>query len=108
RTGEWVYKDIKPRIIFEPLLSENDNSSYLTDYKIYCFNEEPHNCQVIKVRKPKTTIDFFATDWNHINFTVPEIRPNSTDEIKRSKKYKEMLNIAKEFSKEFPFVRVDF
>src|SRR5699024_11859110 len=33
-TGEWVYKDIKPRIICERYL-ENENSKELYDYKFY-------------------------------------------------------------------------
>ena len=39
-TREWVYKDIKPRIIAEKLL-KNSNSSELLDYKITCFDGVP-------------------------------------------------------------------
>src|SRR5699024_8937666 len=39
---EWVYKNIKPRIICEEYLSDNYfNNSSLVDFKFYCFNGEP-------------------------------------------------------------------
>ncbi len=34
--GEWQYKEMKPRIICEKLLSAN-----ITDYKFFCYNGEP-------------------------------------------------------------------
>ncbi len=37
---EWVYKDIKPRIIAEKVL-ENKDKSDLRDYKLFCFDGEP-------------------------------------------------------------------
>jgi hypothetical protein len=37
---EWVYKDIKPRIICEKYL-EQENSGELRDYRFFCFNGEP-------------------------------------------------------------------
>ena len=40
-TREWAYKNIKPRIIAEKLL-ENSDKSELLDYKVSCFNGEPH------------------------------------------------------------------
>src|SRR5699024_7247976 len=44
-TREWVYREIKPRIICEKYLSEGENSTSLTDYKIYCFHGNPTYCQ---------------------------------------------------------------
>src|SRR5699024_2176259 len=108
RTREWVYKDIKPRIICERLLIEENNSKSLTDYKIYCFNGQPMYCQVIKERENGGTIDFFDTEWNHMNFVGLQNLPNSTKKIKKPIKYDEMLKVSKKVSEEYPFVRVDF
>ncbi len=37
---EWAYKNIKPRIIAEKLLIDNNNTS-INDYKFFCFNGIP-------------------------------------------------------------------
>src|SRR5699024_891155 len=108
QTREWVYKDIKPRIICERYLSEGDNSTSLTDYKFYCFNGEPMYCQVIKERESGGTIDFFDSEWNHMKFTGLQKMPHSTEIIPKPDKLQEMLDISKKLSKTFPFVRVDF
>lgn len=107
-TREWVYKDIKPRIICEKYLSESEEVTSLTDYKIYCFNGEPMYCQVIRDRGSGGTIDFFDKEWNHMEFTGLQRLPHSSEKIEKPKKYKEMLEISKTLSKDFPFVRVDF
>lgn len=43
---EWVYKDVKPRIIIEKLLVSDDSSSSLKDYKFFCFNGKPYFVKV--------------------------------------------------------------
>lgn len=109
RNREWVYKDIKPRIICEEYLQDNDLASFesIADYKFYCFNGDPHYCQVIRGRGQHETIDFFDMDWNHMSFVGMRMLPNSEDEIEKPKDYNEMIWIAKELAKGFPFVRVD-
>jgi len=107
-TRELVYKDIKPRIICERYLSEVEGLTSLTDYKIYCFNGKPTYCQVIKDRNSGGTIDFFDTEWNHMEFTGLQKMPNAVEKIEKPVNYDEMLGVAKELSKDFPFVRVDF
>lgn len=108
-TREWVYKDIKPRIICERFLFEDESSSSLTDYKIYCFNGKPMYCQVIKDRGLSGgTIDFFNTEWERMEFSGLKKMPHSEKVIKKPDKYKEMIEISKILSEKFPFVRVDF
>lgn len=107
-TREWVYKGIKPRIICEQYLTDEENLHGLTDYKIYCFNGKPTYCQVIKERGSNGSIDFFDTQWNHMEFTGLQNMPRSIEEIKKPEKYDEMLRVSQELSKSFPFVRVDF
>src|SRR5690554_6609275 len=105
---EWVYKDIKPRIICEKYLSEEGNQSSLIDYKFYCFNGEPTYCQVIRGRGEKETIDFYDTEWNHMPFNGPRELPMSDEKFEKPKKYEKMIKLAKELAGDFPFVRVDF
>lgn len=105
---EWVYKDLKPRIICEKYLVEDEFNPGLTDYKFYCFNGEPLYCQVISDRDTGGTIDFFDTNWNHMEFRGLQNWPNSEREIPKPKHYDDMISYAKTLSKTFPFVRVDF
>ena len=105
---EWVYRDVKRRIIAEqyldPVLSDGD----LPDYKWYCFNGEPKYCQVIQGRSTIETIDFFDTDWKHQEFVglnpaagpaaVPPERPSNLETH---------IQIARLLSKDIPFSRID-
>lgn len=103
---EWVYKDIKPRIICEKFLSENNNSS-LTDYKFFCFNGKATYCQVIRDRGKNETIDFYDTNWEHMPFNGLRDLPMSSIEYKKPEKYEEMVKLAEKLAGRFPFVRVD-
>jgi len=108
KNGEWVYKDIKPRIICEKYMDDENQHDGLTDYKFYCFHGEPMYCQVIKDREAEGTIDFFDMNWNHMEFTGLQKLPHSKEKIEKPLKLNEMYNIAEKLSKRFPFVRVDF
>lgn len=105
---EWVYKDIKPRIICEKYMTDDENTNTLADYKFYCFNGIPWYCQVIRGRGLNETIDFFDMDWNHMPFVGMRKLPNSPERIIKPEKYNEMIELAKSLSSGFPFVRVDF
>ncbi len=105
---EWVYRDIKPRIVCEKFLIEDDKCSSLTDYKFFCFSGKPMYCQVIRGRNDNETIDFYDVEWNHMPFTGLRSLPNSDKSYTKPEKYEEMLELAKKLSGRFPFVRVDF
>ena len=105
---EWVYKDVKRRIIAEQYIAPVSDVQDLPDYKWYCFNGEPKYCQVIQDRSTTETIDFFDTDWHHQEFTglnpaavpaaVPPARPVNLDTH---------IRIARELSKGMPYARID-
>tara|TARA_R110000744_G_scaffold32935_6_gene76803 strand:+ start:1021 stop:1887 length:867 start_codon:yes stop_codon:yes gene_type:complete len=103
--GEFVYKDIKPRLICEKYLA-NDNEETLTDFKFFCFNGEPKFIQVYRNRKEIYTVDFYDLDWNHQMFSL--LFPKSKDGVIKPKPLEEMITIAKKLSKSFKFIRVDF
>jgi len=110
RGREWVYKDVKPRIISEKYL-DNKKKDRLIDYKFYCFNGFPKYCQVISDRNINKTIDFYDRNWNHmpfyrVNFSGKRY-PHAKDSLSKPEKYDEMLKISEDLSKDFPFVRVD-
>ena len=65
---EWPYKNVPPRIIAEPFLTDNIHTD-LADYKFFCFHGVPRYCQVITDRSTSEKVDFFDMDWHHQPFT---------------------------------------
>lgn len=102
-TGEWQYKDIKPKILCEKLLQED-----IVDYKIFCFNGEPRFIQVISNRNgQKYNSDYHDLNWSLININRKD-HGKSEFGVSKPTNFEKMLEISKEISKEFPFVRMDF
>lgn len=104
---EWPYKNVKPRIIAEKYL-ENEDSN-LIDYKIHVFNGTPKFILVCcdRFKESGLTDDFYTTDWIHMDIQRPG-HPNASGEIKRPTELEKMLELAKELAGNIPFVRVDF
>lgn len=100
---EWAYEKIKPRIICEEFIDAKGND--LIDYKIHCFNSTPQVIQVSIDRETDLRVNYFDTKWNPIE--AQQKYPNKEGEVKKPKKFDEMLEIASDLSKEFPYVRVD-
>lgn len=101
---EWVYKDMKPRIICEKYLE--DYTGALTDYKIYCFNGIPKFIKVHTDRYDNHRANYYDMEWNLLEFT--DKNGNSNREIIKPINLKKMVDISKDLSKEFQHVRVDF
>ena len=106
---EWPYKNVKKRIIAEPLLEDNSvNTSGLIDYKFFCFDGDPKCCQVISGRNERMTVDFFDNKWRHQNFHEPKNYSFADKDIIVPKSHELMLELASKLSKGHPFLRVDF
>lgn len=106
---EWVYKDIEQKIIIEELLVPNDNfqmENGLNDYKIMCFNGNPKYIWVDVNRSHNHKRNFYDLDWNLLEVTSDKAQYSGT--IERPIGLEKMIEIARKFSKDFPFVRVDF
>lgn len=98
------YSKIKPhKIICEEFLGEN-----ITDYKFFCFNGEPKFIYVSNdlIHDRQAQIGFFYLDGSK----MPLKRDDYTDipKVELPDFFQEMLDMAKNLSKAFPFVRVDF
>lgn len=107
---EWPYKDVRPRILAEPLM-KNASDNELIDYKFYCFNGIPKLCQVIADRHKNETIDFFDTRWNHMPFfglnqTGSTIKQAVTPPT-RPMNLERMIDYATKLASDTPFLRVD-
>lgn len=104
RTREWQYKNIKPRIIVEKLLlDENDNIPY--DYKFICMNGKVEFIQVDMDRFTEHRKTLYNTNWEKLDFgwNYP-----IGDDIEKPKMLHKMVELAEVLSKDFDFVRVDF
>lgn len=103
---EFVYRTSTPRIVCEKYLE--DASGGLMDYKFYCFNGNPGFLQVNVGRGSHQHVqNFYDLKWNIQPFGK-DLPPRSTEEIERPGNLDRMIDIAKDLSAPFPFVRVDF
>lgn len=104
--GEWFYDVIRPRIIIEKLLID-ENGEIPNDYKVFCFNGEPKYIAVDVGRFYEMKRNIFDIDWNFkkgykISF------PNDDIILERPQCLEQMIQKARKLSEGFPHVRVDF
>lgn len=104
---EWVYKDVKPRIIAEKLLTNKDNSPVI-DYKFYCYGGKPiyfmysvgeadHNVKNHKFDMNLKSIDQLFKKQVAIAETDIVLPDNMS----------EMIELVKKLCVGFPHIRVD-
>lgn len=101
---EWGYKHIKPRIVCEEYL-QHPHKSDLVDYKFFCFNGEPKVVLVASDRSENLRIDFFDLRWQRLK--IQKTAPNHKTLPRKPHNLKKMIDVARNLSKPFPFVRVD-
>ncbi len=102
RGREYQYYGIKPRIVIEEYLKDQDGTPPF-DYKIHCFNGVPEH---ILVRNDTHDIcPYFDTRWNLLDFAdkVGAIQPW----VPKPVNLEEMLALAAKLSVGFGYVRVD-
>lgn len=104
---EWAYTGIKkPRIIAEELLVNTENpEAGVEDFKILCFNGEPHYVIVDKDRYIDHKRNFYTTSWERVDVTTDHEQFETP--YPKPKNFEEMLDVARKLSADFPFVRVD-
>ncbi len=102
---EWVYKNMKKRIVAEKYLE--DESGGLLDYKFYCFNGQPRFLQLEVGRfTEQNTRNFYDMEWNLLPFGK-ELPHNPDIHVEKPYAFEEMKKIAADLSKPFSYVRVD-
>ncbi|MGK0235174.1 MAG: hypothetical protein ACI9EK_001706 [Psychroserpens sp.] len=101
---EWQYKYIKPCILVETLL-QDDNSQIPKDYKLHCFHGRPLYIQVDSERFSKHKRCIYDRDWQYldIEYNKPkgDVEPPPIMLVK-------MFELAVKLSSAFIYVRVDF
>lgn len=109
RNREWVYKDIKPRIIAEEYM-EDAETKELRDYKFFCFNGKAHCLALITNRHSVTGefgLDYFDREYNHLNLTSL-CHPHAAVMPEKPRHFEEMVELADKLSVGFPHIRIDF
>ena len=99
---EWVYKDMKPRIMAQQYLGENIN-----DYKILTFGGEPRIIQVVYDLFVEQKRNLYTVDWEY----VPVSQHFPTDPghiIEKPAMLPKMLECSRILARGIPHVRVDF
>ena len=102
--SEYQYKNIKPKIIIEPIIKTKSPNG-LVDYKFFCFHGEPKFVQIDIDRFTNHKRNFYDLNWNKLNFNF--LYKNSSKQISKPNNFSEMIEISKKLSKEFKFIRVD-
>ena len=103
---EWVYKDLKPRIIAEPYLTD-ESGTELKDYKVHSFQGVPRIIQVDYGRYSEHKRNIYDCNWKYMDVSI-KYPSDSNVHIQKPDKLDEMLNLARILSADIPYVRVDF
>lgn len=105
---EWPYKDVKPRIIAETYMEQEDGSG-LIDYKFFCFNSVPRLLYVSRglEHHPTAQIGFYDMNGNEMPFHRSDYKPYHGAQMPNN--FDEMKVIAQKLAEEVdcPFVRID-
>jgi hypothetical protein len=104
---EWSYKNIKPRILCEKLISSK-NGGLPMDYKFHCFNGQPDSVMICSDRQSgNTKFYYFDRNWELLKYNNNGIQPNDDMLFPRPSKLDEMFELASSLSRGIPYVRVD-
>jgi len=99
---ERQYKHIKPSIIVEKLLLD-ENNVIAYDYKIDCINGKVDRINVVIDRFTDRKANKYDRDWNLIDMSVHR----RGKEIEKPELFDEMLYVAERIARDFRFIRVD-
>ena len=116
---EWPYRDIPPRIIAEPYLTDEhvrDNPALdpaadgLLDYKFYCFGGEPKFLYVafanMKNGVKRDQLSFFDLNWQPAPFCRLDHEPLPFP-LEKPENLNDMIDMARRLAQGLSFVRVD-
>ncbi len=104
--GEWLYSQIKPKVIVEPFLGATNDLPF--DYKLWVFGGRVEFIHVDTDREAAPKRAFFDRSWNRLPFAIDlERHPLELREIPRPSSLEQMIAGAEALAEDLPFVRVD-
>ncbi|MEK6206490.1 MAG: ATP-grasp fold amidoligase family protein [Chloroflexota bacterium] len=105
--GEWAYRGIRPRVLFEELLEEEGHGPI--DYRFHCYRGEPRFLLVTRdVHGPDSTFTYYDTEFRMLPFRLATTRGRYVAmEVEPPPNLRDMLEIARKLSAGTEFLRVD-
>lgn len=105
---EQHYNHIKPMIICEEIIPNNNDGFFPMDYKIHCADGKPIYIQCCFERNDEDAGRriIFSTDWKDLHYVLGD-EHYSDIEVPKPKHLEEMLNDAAILSKGLEYVRID-
>ena len=107
RGREWPYKNVRPRIIVEKYMVDDDLNE-LRDYKFFCFDGVVKFFKVDFDRFKSHKANYYDKDAKLLKFGEAVCPPDFGRGIKMPKSLKKMIELAEKVSNNIPFVRMDF
>jgi len=106
-TREWPYKNVKPRIICESYIDQDDGEE-LRDYRFFCFDGKPKFIAVdfSITDKSKTRRNLYDLDWNLLDAEISYPKEENI-KVNKPKKLNKMIELSQILASNFPHARVD-
>lgn len=108
---EYPYKNVKPRIICEQLMKDN-NSDDLVDYKFFCFGGQPkvlfYASERFTSKDKVAKFDFYDMDLNHMPIKSAGHENSVNPPTVSPELFNKMKELCCVLSAGYPHVRVDF
>lgn len=105
---EYHYKDVPKKIIVEEFLENEDKTNFL-EYKLWTFYGETKLIDVVEKNnesKYGVVSNYYDEKWNALDLKF--LFPKKKSEFEKPKQYNQLIKIAKQISKDYPVMRVDF
>lgn len=98
--AEWQYKNIKPKVFAEELLSDE-----ILDYRVFCFKGEPEFIWTTRLVDHVYYSSTYDKNWKNINIKWQNWYVD--EEHEKPEQLDRILDIARKLSTDFDMVRVD-
>ncbi len=105
KTVELHYSKIKPQIIIEEMMLENN--ALPIEYKIHVFNGKTKSLYVVTARNKDIRYTNFYIDWTPFDGSQFNGWKKADEDIKKPIHFDEMITLAEKLCTPFPFVRCD-
>lgn len=106
---EYPYKNVKPRIIIEKYMEQEDGES-LRDYKVLCFNGKAKLIELHRYRNTdKQTQDFYDIEWHKTSISQGGVFANaSKDVFPKPSNLEQMIQLSEQLTSNMIHCRVDW
>lgn len=102
---EWPYKNVKPRIIAEEYMEDNEGE--LKDYKVFTFAGEPKLIQIDYNRFKGHLRNLYDVNWKRLDVTI-QYPTDINRNFEKPAVFEQLMDFSRKLSKGIPHVRTDF